>query len=110
MRYVYESLCVASPHFPKYFDIDQLPDAIAYLRSQPAPDLRLIARTYTTVGRYRLCAEPALTLDWLVGKTPAEIWAAFDAEVDRWAAGLESRYARMRPMDAHGDASSRSQY
>ena len=100
MKYVYESLCVVSSNYTKYFGADQLHEAIAYLRNQSEQDPHLIARTYTTVGRFRLCAGPTLTLDRMIGKTPADIWAAFDDEVDLWAAGREATYARVRRMDS----------
>ena len=110
MKYVYESLCVVSSNYTKYFGADQLHDAIAYLRNQSEQDLHLIARTYTTVGRFRLCAEPALTLDQIIGKTPADIWAAFDAEVDLWAAGREATYPRVRPIGSREKTSFRSHH
>ena len=30
-------------------------------------------------------------LDQMLRKTPDEIWSAFDAEIDLWAAGLEAK-------------------
>jgi len=82
----------------KWFAVDQLREAVEYLRSQPqTPHTGLIARTNTNAGRYKLSAEPMLLLDQILGKTPSEVWAAFDLEVDRWRTGLMRQSERMRP-------------
>jgi len=94
MRYVYENLYVRY-QAAKDFAVDELQDAIAYLRTQPEKECGgLTAVTHATVGQYRLRAEATLSFDELRRKTPDEIWSAFDAEVDRWAAGLEATHSR----------------
>ena len=99
MKYEYKRLYVRGSE-KKRFGVHELQDAIQYLRSQPeALDPRLIAKTKTTIGPYTLFAEPALALDQLNGKSPDEIWCAFDAEVDLWAAGLEATL----PRNGHSD-------
>jgi hypothetical protein len=47
--------------------------------------------TSTTAGPYKLLAQPMLSLDQVIGKKPSEVWALFDADVDRQRADLIAR-------------------
>ena len=88
MKYEYSTLRVMVYH-DKYFPVDQLREAVEYLKTQPQSEhTGLVARTLTAAGTYKLLAEPMLSLGEITGKTPGEVWAAFDAGVDRWRAGL----------------------
>jgi hypothetical protein len=85
-RYSYSkvySLCIE----PKYFDPNDpqsLRTAIAYLRSIPdAKGNFVVAESSVRVGRFKLRAMAALRLDQITGRTPAEVWQLFDADVDR---------------------------
>jgi len=76
----------------EFFEVGQLREAVEYLKLQPqTPFVGLVARTHTTAGRYKLMAEPMLSLDEILGKTPSEVWALFDAGVDRSRKSLEAR-------------------
>ena len=91
MKYTYSTLRVMVYH-DKYFPIDQLREAVEYLKTQPQTEhTGLMARTLTTAGDYKLLAEPILPLDKILGMTPREVWAEFDAAVDRSRKSLEAR-------------------
>ena len=93
MKYVYESLCVRCNQ-TRYFSVDELPAAIAYLRSQPPTQgAGLLATTQTKIGPHPISAELMLLLDEIQQKTPDEVWSAFDTKVNLWAAALEATHA-----------------
>jgi len=88
MKYAYSTLRVMCYHSREY-RVDQMREAVEYLKTQPQTEFTgLQARTSTTAGPYKLQAEPRLPLDKILGKTPAQVWDMFDAEVDRWRKGL----------------------
>lgn len=76
------------------FPLDQLREAVEYLRHQPQTGYTgLIAQADVETEQFKLLAQPMLQLSEIIGKTPAEVWDAFDADVDRQVAGLIERYA-----------------
>jgi len=88
MKYRYEKLC-AMCYDAKDFPIDQMREAVEYLKTQrQTPYTGLQATTSTTAGSYKLLAQPILPLGQILGKTPGEVWDAFDAGVDRWRKSL----------------------
>ena len=92
MKYVYESLCVRCNQ-TRYFSVDELPDAIAYLRSQSETQgAGLIATTHIKIGPYPISSELLLSLDEIQQKMPNEVWAAFDVKFDTWKAALEATH------------------
>jgi hypothetical protein len=98
MKYAYSALRVMC-YNAKYFAIDQMREAVEYLKTQPQTEFTgLQATTSTTAGPYKLLAQPILPLDQIIGKTPAEVWDAFDAGVDRWRKSLMiATGERLRP-------------
>ena len=75
---------------PKQFPACELRDAVEHLK--PIPDSKyvgLCAESETVrAGAFLLGPKAFLKLDQIRGRTPAEVWAAFDAEVDRLVYGL----------------------
>lgn len=51
----------------------------------------LVAETKVNAGKFKLLATPMLTLAEIIGKKPAQVWALFDAQVDKAREGLERR-------------------
>jgi hypothetical protein len=91
MQYLYEGLKVMCYH-SREFSVDQLREAVEYLKTQPQTEFTgLVAMTSTTAGPYKLLAQPMLSLDQVIGKKPSEVWALFDADVDRQRADLIAR-------------------
>jgi len=75
MRYAYSTLR-AMCYNARYFAIDQLREAVEYLKTHPQTEFTgLQATTNTTAGPYKLLAQPILPLDQILGKTPGEVWA-----------------------------------
>lgn len=101
MKYAYSTLRVMC-YNAKYFAVDQLREAVEYLKTQPQTKFTgLQATTSTTAGTYKLLAQPILPLDQILGKTPREVWAAFDVELDRWRRDLEAASTTSFPYGTH---------
>lgn len=84
-KYEYDELFVSCLH-PKYFDPKDpgsLRAAVEHLRSIERVGFTTITvRVSVAAGKYKLRAPAALYLEQIEGKTPAEVWAMFDAQVD----------------------------
>src|SRR5688572_24890084 len=94
-RYNYVKLEV-SCLTPRVFHVNDLRKAVEYLRSilgadAPGTFVGLVAETHVSAGKFKLNARPQLSLSEIVGRTPAQVWAAFDAAVDKEREGLERR-------------------
>jgi len=89
MKYAYSTFRVMC-YQDKYFAVDQLREAVEYLKLQAQTGFTgLVARTNTTAGRYKLLAEPMLSFDQIIGKTSPEVWSLFDALSDRMGRTIE---------------------
>jgi len=78
----------------RYFEIAELRVAVAYLRSVASSmeittriGLAAIAET-VEAGSFKLDPQPMLHLSDIEGKTPSEVWDAFDLRIDASIAGL----------------------
>lgn len=94
MRYRYSHL-IAMCYFSKEFHVDQIRDAVEYLKTEPMTEFTgLVAVTYyqSPNHRFKLEAKPMLNLNQILGKTPTEVWAMFDSDVDRQIRDLERRF------------------
>lgn len=70
---------------PRDFAVSDLRGAVDYLKTiaGTSKHIGLVAIGETVkAGRYLLDPTPMLTLKQISGKTPAEVWAAFDADLD----------------------------
>ena len=91
MRYVY-SILRLMVFYDKYCPVDQLHEAVEYIKTQPqTPFTGLQVSVSTTAGPYKLLTQPILPLSTICGKMPAQVRNAFDVEVDRWRKDLEAR-------------------
>ena len=73
-------MCLEGP----YYRVDQLREAVEYLKTVPQTGYTgLQATVPVKTDLINLLAQPILQLSDIVGKTPAEVWAMFDREVDR---------------------------
>jgi hypothetical protein len=99
-RYAYDKLFVSALE-PRYFDPRDprsLRSAVEYLRSiEQARFTQLTVEVSVRAGKYRLRAPAALKLHEIEGKTPAEVWAMFDAKVDEQIAYFAQRDAGFVP-------------
>ncbi len=68
-------MCYQIKHFP----IDQMREAVEYLKKQPqTPLVGLVGNALVKDGHFQLGATPMLHLDRLTGMTPTQVWHAFD--------------------------------
>ena len=90
-KYVYlEVVCLDR----KRFSLDQMREAVAYLKQQPQSEyVGLSATTHyqSEEFSFRLKAAPMITLKNIIGRTPKEIWEMFDTEVTRQVKYFEHR-------------------
>lgn len=81
-KYKYERLrvmCVEGP----YFKITEIREAVEYLKSVPQTGYTGLQATVDYKDDVIwLEAQPMLQLADIEGKTPAEVWAMFDAAID----------------------------
>jgi len=78
---------------PRDFSIGELRAAVEYLRAVPGADtakhVGLVAIAATVpAGNFKLDPQPMLRLPEILGRTPAEVWKAFDADIDKQRSGL----------------------
>jgi hypothetical protein len=93
-RYSYIKLRVSCLE-PRDFAINELRAAVEYLKTIPGADdpktligLIAIARI-VPAGTIKLKPQPMLKLSVIRGKTPGQVWEAFDADVDDQIKGLQ---------------------
>lgn len=83
-------MCYEKREFP----IHQLREAVEYLKTVPESKFTgLIAESSVRAGELRLRAQPMLGIDVIRGKTPAQVWAAFDQRVNQEIASFERRFS-----------------
>ena len=75
--------------------MNQLREAVEHLKSIPDAKYVGLSAFAETVkaGAFLLGPQVFLKLDKIIGRTPTQVWAAFDAEVDRQMYGLVERQA-----------------
>ncbi|MGE3467987.1 MAG: hypothetical protein AB7J13_13780 [Pyrinomonadaceae bacterium] len=97
-RYRYRKLRVMC-YEARWYGIDQLRSAVEYLRTvEQTPHVGLVAyAAVVPAGPFLLEPKPMLGLSKILGKTPAEVWEAFDADVDEQISGLLRRGVGVRP-------------
>ena len=95
-KYCYDKLFVNCTE-PRYFDPRDprsLRSAVEHLRTLPRKRfIGLTVEVLVQAGGFKIQAPAALSLDQIEGKTPAQVWAIFDAEIDRQIAYFRSRSA-----------------
>jgi hypothetical protein len=93
-KYLYDKLYV-SAFVPRLFapvDNTSLRLAVDFLRTLPQTAfVGITVEVNVKAGPYKLRAPAHLTLSEIEGKTPAQVWKAFDAEVDRQIEYFENR-------------------
>nr|AUN37309.1 hypothetical protein [uncultured bacterium] len=92
-RYRYKDLYVFCHDDPRYFRPEELRSAVEHLKRMPQRGFTSLVAHGETVdaGPFKLGPNPALRLNQIVGKTPAEVWELFDAGVDEQRKGLVQR-------------------
>ncbi len=94
-RYIYDKLTVACLNAVDY-PPTEIRAAVEHLKTiEQAKFTGLQAETDTTVGHYKLRARALIPLSDIIGKTPREVWAMFDAKVDADRASLAARDGRL---------------
>lgn len=84
----------------RYFGIDDMRSAVEYLKTIPEASaektfIGLVAEAATVeTGLFKLGPTPMIKLRDILGKTPAEVWDMFDADIDRQCADLAERFER----------------
>jgi hypothetical protein len=76
---------------PRDFHGDQLREAVEYLKSIPDAKYVGLSAFAETVkaGSSLLGPQVFLKLDNILGRMPAQVWAQFDAEIDRQVYGSD---------------------
>ncbi len=93
--YKYEHLEVVCTERRK-FRLDQMREAVAYLREQPESDyigLSAITNYHSKEFGFRLKASPMITLKNITGRTPNQLWEMFDADVTQQIKYFEGRFS-----------------
>ena len=52
----------------------------------------LVAETHVITERFQLLAQPMIELKRIEGRTPRQVWAMFDTDVDRQVFDLVERF------------------
>jgi hypothetical protein len=81
----------------KKFRVDQMRDAVAYLKEQPQSEyvgLSAITHYHSREFGFRLKASPMINLKNITGRTPKQLWEMFDADVTRQVKYFEHRMSR----------------
>ena len=92
--YKYEYLEVVCMERRK-FRLDQMREAVAYLREQPESEyvgLAAITNYHSKEFGFRLQASPMITLKNITGRTPKQLWETFDERVTRQVKYFEHRF------------------
>ena len=99
-RYRYDRIRVLASK-PRDFDPRDptaLAQAVEHLRAIPdAKYVGLNVQVLVNAGRFNLDAPGFLKLDQIISRTPAQVWEALDAQIDRQIAYFERRDGRFNP-------------
>lgn len=100
-RYTYTRIYAAA-YQQRYFQIKEMRAAVEYLRTLPGADTAQLVGlgAETSTGghwpdgtiMFKLLAKPFVRLPWIIGKTPVQVWAEFDRQVDEDRKGLVRRF------------------
>lgn len=84
----------------KRFRLDQMREAVAYLKEQPQNEyvgLSAMTNYHSREFGFRLRATPMINLKKIIGRTPKQLWEMFDAEVTSQIKYREQRFGKGGP-------------